>query len=152
MNKKTILFSIVAILLFVSSCSNKAKQEEKDRNAYLQENNITVQPTKSGLYYVENKAGTGEQAKAGDVVVVHYTGKFLDGKKFDSSYDRNQPFEFKLGAGQVIKGWDEGVAYMKEGGKSTLIIPSNLAYGENDYYSIPAYSTLVFEIELIKIK
>ncbi len=151
MNKKITFLSILAILFLTVSCS-KAKQEEKDRNAYLQENNITVEPTASGLYYIENKAGTGRKAENGDVVKVHYTGKLLNGEKFDSSYDRNEPFRFTLGKGQVIKGWDEGVAYMKEGGKATLIIPSNLGYGDKDFYSIPAYSTLIFEIELLKIK
>ena len=86
--------------------------------------------TKSGLKYIDEKVGTGKEAKAGDVVEVHYTGWLKDGTKFDSSKDRGQPFSFPLGGRRVIKGWDEGVAGMKEGGKRKLIIPYELAYGE----------------------
>ena len=86
--------------------------------------------TESGLEYVEIEAGAGDQAKAGKTVRVHYTGKFLDGKVFDSSVTRGEPLEFQLGAGRVIKGWDEGIALMKVGGKAQLTIPPQLAYGE----------------------
>src|SRR5207248_3230724 len=86
--------------------------------------------TKSGLKYVEVKVGTGKEAKAGTTVVVHYTGRLKDGKKFDSSLDRDEPFTFNLGRREVIKGWDEGVAGMKEGGKRKLIIPPELGYGK----------------------
>ena len=89
--------------------------------------------TKSGLKYVELKEGTGDEAKAGQTVEVHYTGWLKDGTKFDSSKDRNKPFEFKLGAGKVIKGWDEGVAGMKVGGTRKLIIPPELGYGKRGY-------------------
>jgi FKBP-type peptidyl-prolyl cis-trans isomerase len=120
---------------------------------YLQAHKITAKPTASGLYYIEKVKGTGTQAAAGKKVYVHYTGTLLDGKKFDSSYDRGtQPFEFELGKGQVIKGWDEGIAMMKKGGKATLIIPSSIGYGERDMGNIPPYSTLVFEVELIDVK
>jgi FKBP-type peptidyl-prolyl cis-trans isomerase len=128
------------------------KQEKEDRDAYLTANNITVEPTKSGLYYVETLAGTGDLPVEGDTVLVNYTGKFLDGSVFDSS-DEGDPLEFILGIGQVISGWDEGVSYMKKGGKATLIIPSDLAYGANGYYPvISGYSTLVFDVELVDIK
>lgn len=140
------------LILTLTSCKDKAQREIDDRNDYLQENNITVAPTTSGLYYVETEEGTGMSPYEGNTVVVHYTGKFLNGEIFDSSIQRNQPFEFELGAGLVIKGWDEGIAYMKKGGKATLIIPSDLAYGPNGYRSIPGYSTLVFDIELIDVK
>jgi FKBP-type peptidyl-prolyl cis-trans isomerase len=109
--------------------------------------------TKSGLKYVELKEGTGESAKAGDTVSVHYTGWLKDGKKFDSSVDRRQPFSFPLGAGRVIKGWDEGVQGIKVGGKRKLIIPSNLAYGPRGAGNvIPPNAELTFEVELLAIK
>lgn len=144
------IFVILAILISLSSC-NKEQQEIDERNAYLEENNITVSPTESGLYYIETEVGTGAQPQVEDIVTVHYTGKFLNGEVFDSSVD-STPIEFLLGAGRVIKGWDEGIALMKEGGKATLIIPSDLAYGENGSNSIPGYSTLIFEVELIEVK
>jgi FKBP-type peptidyl-prolyl cis-trans isomerase len=96
--------------------------------------------------------GTGDEAVAGKTVSVNYVGTLDDGTKFDSSYDRNQPFEFVLGTGQVIKGWDEGVAGMKVGGKRKLVIPPDLAYGSQANGKIPANSTLTFEIELLAVK
>lgn len=131
----------------------KAQADEaKGINKYLSDNKISVAPTASGLYYVEEVAGTGKQAMAGKSVKVHYTGYLLDGTKFDSSIDRGQPFEFTLGQGQVIPGWDEGVALMKEGGKAKLIIPSKLGYGPRGAgQSIPPNSSLVFEVELIEV-
>lgn len=151
---------IVTVLIFtiLSACTNqknlsKSEKEMKDIKDYLKENHLKVEPTQTGLYYIETVAGTGRQAQKGDVVSVHYSGRLLNGKKFDSSYDRNEPFEFTLGAGQVIKGWDEGIAYLKEGGKATLIIPSKLAYGEREIQGvIPANSPLIFDVELLKIK
>ena len=110
--------------------------------------------SKTGLKYVEQKVGEGKTAKAGDTVSVHYTGTLENGKKFDSSRDRDQPFEFPLGAGKVIKGWDEGVAGMKEGGKRKLIIPPELGYGPREVGNglIPANLTLIFEVELLKVE
>ena len=108
--------------------------------------------TPSGLKYVDQKAGSGAEARSGAVVEVHYTGWLTDGTKFDSSRDRNQPFRFKLGAGQVIKGWDEGVAGMKVGGKRKLTIPAELGYGRQGAGStIPPGATLVFEVELLSV-
>ena len=112
-----------------------------------------VVTTPSGLKYVDVAMGAGKTAKAGDMPAVHYVGTFMDGKKFDSSRDRSTPFEFRLGAGQVIKGWDEGIAGMKEGGKRKLIIPPNLGYGERGAGTmIPPNATLIFEVELLKVK
>ena len=107
----------------------------------------------SGLKYVDEKIGEGKTAKAGDLVLVHYTGTLKEGKKFDSSRDRDAPFKFTLGKGQVIRGWDEGVAGMKEGGKRKLIIPAELAYGaEGRPPVIPPNAELHFDIELLKVQ
>ena len=107
----------------------------------------------SSLQTTDLLVGTGPEAKAGDTVTVNYTGTLVDGTKFDSSYDRNQPFTFTLGAGNVIKGWDVGVDGMKVGGKRKLVIPPDLAYGDQGAGSvIPPGATLIFEIELLGIK
>ena len=107
--------------------------------------------TPSGLQYRDDAVGDGPEAKAGQTVSVHYTGTLLDGSKFDSSRDRGQPLRFPLGAGHVIKGWDEGVAGMKVGGKRTLVIPPELGYGARGIGPIPPNSTLIFDVELIDV-
>ncbi len=107
----------------------------------------------SGLSYIETKEGTGEQAKSGQQVTVHYTGYLTNGKKFDSSVDRNQPFTFALGTGQVIKGWDEGVEGMKVGGQRKLIIPPAMGYGSRGAGGvIPPNAELIFDVELLGVK
>ena len=124
----------------------KAAKELAD---YLTKNKIEAVPTESGLYYVVTEPGNGEKPEVGKPVTMHYTGKLLNGTVFDSSVERNQPFQFVLGVGQVIPGWDEGVQLMTKGEKGLLYIPYYLAYGERDMGDIPPFSNLIFEVELI---
>ena len=119
------------------------------------DNQVTEMP--DGLKYTDTKIGDGATARAGNKVSVHYTGWLSDngakGKKFDSSLDRNQPFQFTLGAHQVIAGWDEGVAGMKVGGKRTLTIPPELGYGARGFGAvIPPNATLIFDVELVQVQ
>jgi peptidylprolyl isomerase len=112
-----------------------------------------VQTTPSGLKYIDQKVGEGATPKTGQRVVVHYTGTLENGQKFDSSRDRNQPFDFKIGAGQVIKGWDEGLSTMQVGGQRRLIIPPELGYGPRGAGGvIPPNATLIFDVELLDVK
>jgi len=112
-----------------------------------------VVTTESGLQYVDLVVGTGRQAELGDTATVHYTGWLADGRKFDSSVDRKEPFSFRVGAGQVIKGWDEGVGTMKVGGKRKLTIPPQLGYGARGAGNvIPPNATLTFDVELLGLR
>ena len=116
----------------------------------MADENMTV--TASGLHYLDLAVGEGDEAQAGQDVRVHYTGWLTDGTKFDSSVDRGQPFEFSLGAGMVIRGWDEGVAGMRVGGKRKLKIPPELGYGARGAGGvIPGGATLIFEVELLGV-
>jgi len=122
--------------------------------SYLNENNITVEPKESGLYFIETAPGSGTPVERGSTIKVHYIGRLLTGEKFDASYDHSppDPIEFALGTGRVIPGWDEGIGYMTVGSKATLIIPSNLAYGDRPPPGaiIKPYSPLVFDVELVE--
>lgn len=111
-----------------------------------------VQTTDSGLKYIDVKTGSGDAPQSGQQVVVHYTGWLVDGNEFDSSRSGNEPLTFPLGQGDVIAGWDEGVATMKPGGVRKLIIPHALAYGEAGRPGIPPRATLIFEVELLKVQ
>ena len=126
--------------------------DEKVIQEYLTKNNLTAkaQHTASGLYYIDDVVGTGENPSQGDNVKVHYTGKLLDGKVFDSSKNAGKPIDFQVGVGMVIPGWEEGLLMMKKGGKRTLIIPSGLAYGpDGQPGAIPGNSVLLFDVELV---
>jgi peptidylprolyl isomerase len=123
--------------------------EQPATNSANMDNVIT---TADGLQMQDLIVGTGQEAKNGDTVTVNYLGTLLDGTKFDSSYDRNQPFTTQIGVGQVIKGWDEGIVGMKVGGKRKLTIPASLGYGNQPAGSIPPNSTLIFEVELLGVK
>lgn len=117
------------------------------------ENQQDVVTTPSGLQYIEVVEGTGETPKTGQTVIVHYTGTLENGQKFDSSRDRNQPFEFPIGRGRVIKGWDEGLSTMKVGGQRRLIIPPELGYGARGAGGvIPPNATLIFDVELLGVR
>lgn len=117
---------------------------------YLAKNNIVVEPTASGLYYVMTSEGNGEKPQVGKSVKMHYTGKLLNGTVFDSSVERGEPFQFVLGVGQVIPGWDEGVQLMSKGEKGILYIPYYLGYGERQAgEKIAPFSNLMFEVELV---
>ena len=155
-------------MLFVTACIHSIQSFEEYRTIqmqemqgkekelitqYLQEHDITVEPTASGLYYIETKAGKGANPTKGSKCTVHYRGTLFDGTQFDASYDRNEPLTFELGVGQVIAGWDEGIALMKKGGKATLVIPSAIGYGERGAGDmIPPFTPLVFDVELLDFK
>jgi FKBP-type peptidyl-prolyl cis-trans isomerase len=126
------------------------KQDMEIQN-YAKQNNLSVQKTPSGLYYSIETPGTGDNAKPGDNVSVHYKGYLMDGKVFDESISRGEPITFPLGQGQVIPGWDEGLQMFKKGGKGKLLIPSRLAYGPQGSGPIPANSILIFDIQLVDI-
>lgn len=130
----------------------KLKAEEPAMiRAYVKENNITAKPTADGLYVIVKEKGNGAKVAKGQEVTVHYTGRHLDGTVFDSSVERGTPFTFKLGEGQVIKGWDKGLLGQTVGTKLQLIIPSAMAYGDGGGRMKP-YATLVFDVEIISAK
>jgi FKBP-type peptidyl-prolyl cis-trans isomerase FkpA len=145
-NQRIILIGGIALLIIIIILLLLGGKGSKDTASDM----IT---TASGLQYQDLVIGDGDVAVPGDSVTVHYTGWLADGTKFDSSLDRGQPFPFVLGQGMVIKGWDEGVAGMRVGGKRRLVIPPDLAYGTSGAGSvIPPNATLTFEVELLEIK
>lgn len=140
----------MALLLSLSGGSMAADNVTKKETKSMTEQTVT---TASGLTYLDLTVGTGRLAELGDTASVHYTGWLADGKKFDSSVDRKEPFSFRLGAGQVIKGWDEGVMGMKIGGKRKLTIPPQLGYGARGAGGvIPPNATLTFDVELLDLR
>jgi peptidylprolyl isomerase len=145
---RRIIFAIILVAALAIYGIFRFRQEEQNK-VTLGENMITTQ---SGLQYEDLARGKGAEAQPGDEVKVHYTGWLEDGTKFDSSVDRDQPFEFTLGEGQVIPGWDEGVTGMKVGGVRQLVIPPELGYGSQGAgIIIPPNATLIFEVELLEV-
>jgi len=120
----------------------------KSSSSSSQASSVSIQ---TGLSYIDLKVGSGKEVKTGSRVKAHYLGTLLDGKKFDSSYDRNEPFTAQIGVGQLIRGWDLAIPGMKEGGKRKLTISPDLAYGDRDIPGIPANSTLLFEVEVLEV-
>jgi peptidylprolyl isomerase len=153
MMRNVMMLAVVAALTFGCERGQDAGSvpgASGEKASTMVENRET---TASGLQYVDTKVGTGASPQKGQTAVVHYTGWLLDGKKFDSSKDRGQPFSFAVGRGEVIKGWDEGVATMKVGGVRNLVIPPDLAYGARGAGGvIPPNATLKFEVELLEIR
>jgi len=149
MNAKLIV-SLLFLCLFSIFTFEVEAQTRRGRTPRSSSAAIT---TPSGLTYLITKKGTGRQLKAGDTVILNYTGTLTNGVKFDSSHDRNEPLEFKLGAGRVIKGWDEGVAKLRVGDQAILVIPGKLAYGPKGIPNvIPPDATLIFVVEVINVK
>ena len=143
--KKAALAIVMAGVVLSSSTCNKGGGDAES-------NGIDTVMTESGLQYVIWSKGDGEMPANGDKVSVHYAGRLSTGEPFDNSYDRGQPFQFPLGQGRVIKGWDEGIALMRVGEKARLIIPAELGYGSRATGPIPANSTLIFDVELVGVK
>ena len=150
-----IVISIVFLAVIFAAAQSAQKQTaaRPNTNAPTKVTGDGVK-TPSGLQYWDITVGTGAEAKSGSHVKVHYTGWLTSGKKFDSSVDANQPFDFTVGAGDVIKGWDEGVAGMKVGGKRQLRIPPSLGYGASGTPGgpIPPNATLIFDVQLLGVK
>ncbi len=141
--KRTIIIALIAISIILTACSSAEETSKKE---------LTIIKTQSGLQYGDILLGKGEPVKSGQKLTVHYVGTYLDGTKFDSSRDRNQPLIFTIGKGEFGKGWEEGIMGMRVGGKRKLIIPPDLGYGKDASGTNPGNSTLVFEVELLDAK
>jgi peptidylprolyl isomerase len=150
MKKITLLALFGWMLMVATKCNDKnATEAASDESGVSLGDTIA---TDSGLKYIIWKKGDGQKAEVGDNVSVHYAGRLTNGNPFDDSYKRGKPFAFPLGAGRVIKGWDEGIAYLNVGDSATLIIPADLGYGSMDRPTIPANSTLIFDVQLMDVK
>ena len=159
-----IIFALIifgTIIVVYGVLGNSGQKQEtinmdfKKLNTNQQNQNISPSPLVNDIKELkieDIKEGTGPAVKSGDTIKIHYLGTLTNGQKFDSSYDRNQPFETQIGVGNVIKGWDIGVAGMKVGGKRRLTIPPDMGYGAQVMGSIPANSTLIFDLDLLEIK
>jgi len=152
--KYLFLIAISWAVLSSSKCNDKSagSADQGTQAASAASHTPDTVTTATGLRYIIWKKGRGMKAEAGDNVFVHYAGRLLSGAPFDNSYDRGKPFDFPLGGGRVIKGWDEGIAYLHVGDSATLIIPANLGYGSVERPNIPANSTLIFDVQLMDVK
>lgn len=150
-DKTLSIILISVIIIFISVGIYYLFFINKNINNQIKMENKTLE---NNLQIIDEVIGTGDEAKAGGIVSVNYIGTLVDGKKFDSSYDRGQPFSFVLGVGQVIRGWEEGIVGMRVGGKRKLVISPNFAYGNQEVGNglIPANSTLIFEVELLEVQ
>ncbi|MDY0099966.1 MAG: FKBP-type peptidyl-prolyl cis-trans isomerase [Bacteroidales bacterium] len=154
--KSMFVVQTLMALMFINSCSLEKKYEKEEKDSiqqYLADNpdlNFELKP--SGLYYLDVVVGTGVQPAAHDSVFLKYTGRYIDGILFDTNVGTSKVLKFVVLQNEVIAGLDEGLTYMKEGGKAKLLIPSSLAYGPAGYYNIPGYTPLVFDIELLSVK
>lgn len=149
-----LIYDVEVISIVPKEKYNKMMQE-KEKTAiekYLADNNVAVKPTSDGLFYIELKKGNGKKPIAGKKVIIHYTGMFLDGKVFDSSVKTGMPIEFVYGKGEYIAGLEEGLSFMNVGGKARLIVPSNLAFGNEYSGNIAPFTPLLFDVELINVK
>ena len=151
MIKPRLAFVLLSLCLLLNCICKVDAQTKRRRTPRASTTGAITTP--SGLTYLITKKGTGRQPKAGETVIIHYTGMLTNGVKFDSSRDRGEPLSFELGVGRVIKGWDEGIAKLRIGDHAILMIPSNLAYGSRGAGGvIPPDSTLIFVVEVVDIK
>ena len=153
MKNRKLLVALFALCLLANTIELDAQTKHRRTRSRTPKVAPAAVTTPSGLTYLITKKGTGRQPKTGETVVIHYTGMLTNGVKFDSSRDRSGPFAFKLGVGQVIKGWDEGVAKLRVGDQAILVIPSDLAYGSKGAGDdIPPDSKLIFVVEVVDVK